>query len=265
MTQRWRIVLEYDGTAFEGWQIQPGRRTIQGEVEAALATILGHPAPVRVSGRTDSGVHAEGQVAAFDAQVERSETAIRAGLNTALPPDLACIRAERVNADFDPRRWAWGKTYRYTWLDRPARSPLRRYRAWHVRALDVEAMRVASLYLLGTHDFSTFRASGCGAAHPVREITAISVGRIGDQVQLEVQGHGFLRHMVRIIAGTLTDVGHGKRGSDWVLDVLNARDRTQGGRTAPAHGLTLVEVRYGEGLPPWSKAPSEELVPDDEE
>lgn len=254
MTQRWRIVLEYDGTDFEGWQIQPGRRTIQGELEAALARILGHPSPVLVSGRTDAGVHAEGQVAAFDAAVERSADAIRAGLNGELPPDLACVRAEPAVPDFDPRRWAWGKTYRYTWLDRPSRSPLRRRRAWHVRPLDEEAMRPGAAHLLGVHDFSSFRAAGCGAAHPVREVAAISVHRVGDEVRLEVKGHGFLRHMVRIIAGTLTEVGLHKRDPSWVLDVLRANDRSWAGRTAPAQGLTLVEVRYGEGPPPWSLA-----------
>lgn len=254
MPVRWRIVLEYEGTRFEGWQVQPGRRTVHGEVAGALERLLGHPVELLVSGRTDAGVHAEGQAAAFDAVVVRTPRAIRDGLNAHLPDDVACVSAEEVDSAFDPRAWSWGKLYRYRWLDRPARSPLRQARVWHVRGrLDEAAMHVAAEALLGRHDFSAFRAAGCGAKHAVREITAIEVVREADEVRLDVRGNGFLRHMVRIVAGTLAEVGQGRQPPAWVADVLGSRDRAAAGRTAPARGLTLVAVTYGDGPPPWTR------------
>jgi tRNA pseudouridine38-40 synthase len=252
---RWKIVLEYHGAGFDGWQLQPGRRTIQGVVEEAAAKLLGHEVRVAASGRTDAGVHAEGQVASFVTDVPRDERAVREGFNHFLPEDVACVGAERVPDHFDPRHWAWGKRYRYTWVDRPARSPLRRDRAWHVRKLDHERMAEAARCLVGRHDFSSFRAAGCAAKDPVREMEAWDVTRRGDEVHLEARGHGFLRHMVRIVAGTLTQVGLGKRDPAWVAEVLAARDRTVGGLTAPAHGLTLVSVTYTDSPPPWISYP----------
>jgi tRNA pseudouridine38-40 synthase len=249
---RWRIVLEYDGTGFVGWQWQPEGRTIQGVVEQALAKFLGHESRVTVSGRTDAGVHAEGQVASFDAVPDREPFEVRNALNALLPHDVACVRAERAPADFDPRGWSWGKVYRYRYLDRSARSALLRTRAWHVRSLDDRAMHAAAACLAGAHDFTSFRSAGCLANHPNRVMESFSVTRDGDVVTLEARGQGFLRHMVRIIAGTLAEVGHGKRPPEWVADVLAARDRTLAGQTAPPHGLTLVSVDIRDAPPPWS-------------
>lgn len=245
MAVRWRLVLEYDGADFAGWAVQPGQRTIQGELQAALAQLLGHPVTVAVSGRTDAGVHAERQVAAFDTTSVRERKNILRGLSSLLPDDVAAVDAGVVPASFDPRRDAKRKHYRYVWLDRRERSPLRRRRVWWVRRpLDVEAMDRAAAHILGTHDFSSFRATKCDATHPRRTIPCLDVTRVGDEVHLNAYGHGFLRHMVRIIAGTLTDVGRGRRDPAWLAEVLAARDRAAAGRTAPACGLTLVSVSY---------------------
>jgi tRNA pseudouridine38-40 synthase len=242
---RFRLTLEYDGTDFVGWEVQPGQRSIQGEVERALARILGHPVRVAVSGRTDSGVHALGQVAAFTTTASRSATTVRDGLNALLPPDVACRHAELVVPDFDPRRHARTKHYRYRWLDSKVPSPLRRGRVYWIRTgLCATSMDEAALSLAGTHDFATFRAAGCGAATTVRTIPTWRVRRVDDEVQLDVWGHGFLRHMVRIVAGTLTEVGRGARSPAWVAQALHARRRAAAGPTAPACGLALVSVTY---------------------
>jgi tRNA pseudouridine38-40 synthase len=252
--QRWKLVLEYDGTDFVGWEVQPGHRSVQGAIEEALAGLLGHPVRVSVSGRTDAGVHALAQVASVRTPVRRSARAMRDGLNARLPADVACVRAEGVPLDFDPRRGAREKHYRYTFLDRPARSPLRRDRAWHLRRpLDAGAMHEAAQALVGTHDFAAFRASGCGARSTVRTLPGWRVVRRDSEIHLDVRGHGFLRHMIRIVAGSLVEVGLGRRPVGWMARVLEGRDRTAAGPTAPARGLCLVSVRYPE-LPPGPDA-----------
>ncbi|MCO4744618.1 MAG: tRNA pseudouridine(38-40) synthase TruA [Proteobacteria bacterium] len=249
---RFAIRVEYVGTAFSGWQVQPGERTVQLVIEQALERLVQHPTRVTVSGRTDSGVHALGQVASFVTTASRSARAVRDGLNANLPSDVAVVDAWEVPEAFDPRRWSWGKHYRYRWLNRPSRSPMRADHTWHQRrVLDVEAMKVAASHLVGRHDFTSFRAAGCAAAHPIREVTRVEVARHDDEVWLDVWGNGFLRHMVRIVAGTLTEVGRGAETSEWVRAVLQAKDRDQAARTAPAAGLCLIEVRYEEGPPPW--------------
>jgi len=245
--RRFRLTLEYDGADFVGWEVQPGQRSVQGEVERALARVVGHPVRVAVSGRTDSGVHALGQVAAFTTSADRSPATVRSALNALLPDDVACSRAELVALDFDPRRQARTKHYRYRWLDSSVRSPLRRGLVHRVRSpLDADAMHEGALALCGTHDFASFRAAGCSAATTVRTIPRWQVHRVADEVHLEVWGHGFLRHMVRIAAGTLGEVGRGARPPAWVGQVLAARSRPAAGPTAPACGLTLVSVTYEE-------------------
>lgn len=217
-------------------------------MEAALAAMAGHAVAVTASGRTDSGVHALAQVISFDLAVERPAHAVRDGMNAHLPDDVACVEASLAPAGFDARRWVLRKRYRYVWLDRRARSPWWAGTAWHhSRRLDADAMDRAAQALVGRHDFTTFRAAGCGAAHAVRTIERASVRREGDRVLFDVEGNGFLRHMVRIIAGTLTDVGLGSRPEDGVATALVSRQRKAAGRTAPAHGLTLMEVVYGDG------------------
>lgn len=248
---RWRATLQHHGRDFVGWQVQPEGRSVQAVLEAALEAFCGAAVTAHASGRTDAGVHALGQVVHFDLPVRRSAASVRDGLNAHLPDDVAVIDAAPVPADFDARRWVLRKRYRYAWLDRRARSPLLADRAWHLgRALDVDAMTAAAAALVGRHDFSAFRAAGCGAAHAERLIQDVAVAREGELVVLDVVGNGFLRHMVRIVAGTLTDVGLGRRPPGWVAEVLAGRDRALAGKTAPAHGLTLVEVTYGDGPNP---------------
>jgi len=248
---RIKLVLEYDGTDFAGWQAQPDHRSVQGVLERALAELLGARARVEAAGRTDAGVHAEGQVAAFSTDRELPLKAYARGLNGLLPPDVAVVAAEEVPADFDPRRWAQGKRYRYRISNRPVRSPLRRRSAWELfGVLDLEAMRAAAPALVGRHDFSAFRAADCEAAHARREIRTLAIeGASSADVTIEVEGTAFLKHMVRNIAGTLVEVGRGRRPPAWVAEVLGSKDRNRAGPTAPAHGLTLVEVLYGQGRP----------------
>lgn len=250
MPVRWRIDLEYEGSGFVGWQLQPDGRSVQGVVEAALEQLLGHPARLYSAGRTDTGVHAEQQVAVFDTHVTRTPRGIVGGLNGLLPEDVSCLIAVEVDAGFDPRRAPHTKRYRYRWLDRRVRSPLRRGRTWHHRQpLDAEAMDRAARQLEGQHDFSAFRAVGCAAAHAVRTIEGCRVVRQGDEVHLVVDGTGFLRHMIRIVAGSLTEVGLGRRPPEWLREVLESRRRQLAGPTAPAHGLTLERITYLDAWP----------------
>lgn len=245
---RLKLTLEYDGTAYVGWQIQPNGRSLQATVEHALSQLLKEKVAVRVAGRTDAGVHAEGQVVSFCTDKRLPLKAYLQGLGSLLPDDIAVVDAREVPDDFDPRHWAVGKRYRYLISNRPVRSPLRRRTHWELFApLDVGQMATASVHLIGRHDFSAFRAADCNAAHPVREIHRILIDGAGAELAITVDGTAFLKHMVRNLVGTLVEVGKGRRSPDWVAQVLASRDRTQAGPTAPAHGLTLVEVRYGEG------------------
>ena len=242
---RWRLDLEYDGTHFAGWQIQPGERTIQGVLEDALEALCTHAVRVGSAGRTDAGVHALQQVASFETHVQRSPKGVVGGLNTHLPDDVAVLDAQVVPDAFDPRRTPHTKQYRYRWLDRLPRSPLRHDAVWHVRrSLDVAAMADALPCLLGEHDFTSFRAAGCSAKHPVRIVEGARVERRGDEVVFEVEGRAFLRHMVRNLAGTLNEIGRGKYPPGHLDEVLAARDRSAAGATAPARGLTLAWIQY---------------------
>lgn len=253
---RYRLTLEYDGGAFQGWQAQsdapmpgvPGdvvARTLQGTLEATLERIMGHPLRVHAAGRTDAGVHAKGQVVRFDSEREIPLQRLRNALNGLLAPDMACIEADLAPPDFDPRRWKHTKQYRYRWLDRIAPSPLRARTVWHLRhPLDVPAMAEGAAFCLGKHDFSCFRASGCASDHPIRTVERCDVLRVEDEVHLVVEGTGFLRHMIRNLAGSLAEVGKGKRPPGWIADLLEGRDRQRAGRTAPASGLTLEWIRY---------------------
>jgi len=245
---RVKLTLEYDGTEFVGWQVQPNGRSVQAVVEGALAQLLGEPVRVAVAGRTDSGVHALGQVAAFSAPRALPLKAYAMGLNGHLPPDVAVVAAEEVPDGFDPRRWSLGKRYRYLISNRRGRSPLRRRTHWELFApLDAEAMRAGARALVGRHDFSAFRAADCQAPHAVREVRALEVAAEGDVLLVEVEGTAFLKHMVRNLVGSLVEVGKGRQPAGWVAEVLASKDRTLAGPTAPAHGLCLVEVKMGGG------------------
>jgi tRNA pseudouridine38-40 synthase len=244
---RIRLTLEYDGTDFVGWQRQLNGRSVQEVVERALAELLGGPVRVDAAGRTDAGVHALGQVVAFTAPRSLPAKAYLRGLSGILPADVAVVSAEEVPEDFDPRRWATGKRYRYLVVRRPVRAPLLRRTHWEVFApLDVPAMRAAAPALLGTQDFSSFQAFDCEAPHPRRTLRELALFEEGEVLRFELEGTAFLRHMVRNIVGSLVDVGRGKHPPSWIAEVLAARDRRLAGPTAPAHGLTLVEVTYGQ-------------------
>jgi tRNA pseudouridine38-40 synthase len=245
---RVRLTLEYDGTDFVGWQRQPNGRSVQEVLETALAELLRAPVPTAAAGRTDAGVHALGQVVAFDAPRALPSKAYVRGLSSLLPGDVAVVAADEVPDDFDPRRWATGKRYRYLISRRPFRAPLLRRTHWEVfSSLDVESMQIASAALLGTHDFSSFRAADCEAPHPRRTLRELELQTVGHILRIEVEGTAYLKHMVRNIVGSLVEVGRGRRVPGWIAEVLAARDRTLAGPTAPAHGLTLVEVTYGDG------------------
>ena len=238
-------MLEYDGSGFAGWQQQAHGRTVEAELKRALRTITGEAITVYAAGRTDAGAHAEGQVANFQTDGRLTPARLVAALNARLPEDVAVLSAELVPDDFHARYSARWRRYRYRYLDRPVRTALERGRCWHVREhLDVAAMSEAARALIGKHDWTSY----CSASEPpdarVREMRSASVVRRGGFVELELVAEGFLRGLARSIAGALAEVGRGKRPPEWVGQVLQARDRRQAPRTAPAGGLTLMEVIY---------------------
>ena len=240
-----RLVVEYDGTGLHGWQRQLNGATVQQHLEEALAQIVQHEVSVTGASRTDAGVHARGQVVAFATERQIPLHGFRRGLNSLLPEQNAVREATEGDETFHPRHSATGKHYRYTLLVRPDRSPLWRDRAWHLSdALDLDAMRAGASHLVGEHDFAAFRAAGCTAKTTVRRIESIVISRDADLVRIDLHGNAFLRQMVRIIVGTLVEVGVGKRPPTQVAEIMASLDRTQAGITAPAHGLELVEVRY---------------------
>ena len=252
-----RLIVEYDGTSLCGWQRQANGPTVQGHLEEALARLLSHDAPVIGASRTDAGVHARGQVASFRTARPIPLHGIRRGLNSLLPRQIAVRDAAEVPDDFHPRFSATGKHYRYTILARPDRSPRWRDRAWHhPEPLSIEAMAAAAAPLLGEHDFAAFRAAGCTAATTTRRIDAIDLSLSAllpapdpELLVIDVRGNAFLRNMVRILVGTLAEVGAGRRPAGQVAEILASRDRTRAGITAPAHGLELMEVRYDGARP----------------
>jgi tRNA pseudouridine38-40 synthase len=250
-----RLVVEYDGTGLSGWQRQANGPTVQGHLEQALAKLLQHEVAVTGASRTDAGVHARAQVASFRTERPIPLHGIRRGLNSLLPPEIAVHEASEVGDDFHPRFSATGKHYRYAILAAPDRSPRWRMRAWHVpEPLDLEAMRAGAAHLLGEHDFAAFRAAGCTANTTTRRVDTIDLGQLAGEpvLAVDVRGNAFLRNMVRILVGTLVEVAQGRRPPAQVAEILESRDRTKAGITAPAHGLELVEVRY-DGVRPVVK------------
>jgi tRNA pseudouridine38-40 synthase len=242
-----RLVLEYDGSEFAGWQSQAqGERTVQATLAAALAEIAGTPVYVAGAGRTDAGVHAEGQVAAVTLETRLDAATLLRALNAHLPRDLAVVACAVARDGFDPRREAKGKLYRYdVWNGRVA-SPLRRRRFHYVQGpLDLAAMQAAAAQLVGRHDFASFQAAGSAITETVRTLHRLELaGQAGGEVTFLVAGDGFLRHMVRNLVGTLLEIGSGRRPAGSMPALLAAHDRTQAGPTAPARGLTLVRVDY---------------------
>lgn len=257
--------IEYDGTAYVGWQRQHSGPGIQASVEAALAAVADEPVEAVCAGRTDTGVHATGQVVHFDTRAARSSRGWLLGINANLPADVNATWATPVADDFHARFSALSRTYRYLILNRLVRSALFRHRAWWVHeSLDVGAMQAAADHLLGEHDFSAFRASGCQAATATRHILSMAVRRSGPWVSLTVTANAFLQHMVRNITGSLVAVGRGDRPPGWVGEVLRSGDRRNAGAAAPAHGLTLAAVSYPDrfGVPAADADTSEIYVYD---
>jgi tRNA pseudouridine38-40 synthase len=237
--------IEYDGTAYNGWQRVESGIGVQERVEEALSRVADEPIEAVCAGRTDAGVHASAQVAHFDTRAERSPRSWVLGANSHLPPDINALWAVEVPDDFHARYSATARTYRYLILNRATRSALWRDRAWWLhRPLDLEAMRAAARRLIGEHDFSAFRAAGCQAKTPRRELQSIELRREGVWVTVDVRANAFLQHMVRNIVGLLVEIGTGDQSPEWASRVLESRDRREGGVTAPAHGLTLVAVHY---------------------
>jgi tRNA pseudouridine38-40 synthase len=240
-----KVVLEYDGAGFAGWQQQARGRTVEAELKKALLEVTGAEHKVYAAGRTDAGAHAEGQVVSFHTESRISPQRLVGALNARLPDDVAVLSAEAVPEDFHARYSARWRRYRYRYRDRPTRTALGRGRCWHVRGgLDVDAMSEAARALVGRHDWTSF----CSASEPlearVREMRSARVVRRGEFVELELVAEGFLRGLARSIAGALAEVGRARRPPEWVGKVLRARDRRQAPRTAPAGGLTLMEVIY---------------------
>ena len=250
--------IEYDGRHFCGWQSQPDGCGVQDALERALAGICGQRVRVTAAGRTDSGVHASAQVAHFDTTVARPLTAWVRGTNTALPTGAAVLWAHPVATDFHARFSATGRTYTYLMLDRPSRPGLSHGRVgWFHRALDIPPMRAAAACLIGTHDFSAFRAAECQADSPVRELRLLDIDRRGELIVFRVTANAFLQRMVRNIIGALVYVGKGKHEPAWVGEVLAGRDRARGAPTFSAAGLYLSAVEYDTA---WGLPPTQSLI-----
>ncbi|MDO5101461.1 MAG: tRNA pseudouridine(38-40) synthase TruA [Lautropia sp.] len=249
--QRWVCGLSYDGRHYCGWQKQPVvpglKPSVQMTVEAALSAVAGEPVDIRCAGRTDAGVHALEQVIEFAVGVDRPTTAWVRGANAHLPDDVAMRWAVPLppEADFDARFSARARTYWYLLIDSPVAPPLWQGRAgWTHRPLDVDAMQVAVEPLIGTHDFSSFRAAECQAASPVRTLESWRIERHGAFILMSLTANAFLHHMVRNLVGSLVYVGDGRRPSEWLAEVLAARSRQAAAPTFAAGGLYLRSVRY---------------------
>lgn len=245
-----KLTIAYDGTAYVGWQRQENGTSIQQLIEKAVAPfVAGAPGPV-VNGasRTDAGVHALGQVASVLVPFSHPTDAIQRALNIRLPTDIRVLSVDDVPQTFHARIDARGKRYRYRIAVGRVVLPANRWFVWHVPApLDIDAMRDAARPLVGAHDFAAFQATGSAVTDTRRVIRRLEIDAAGDELHIEVEGDGFLRHMVRIIVGSLVDVGVGSRGRDWLVSALEGRDRRAAGRTAPASGLVLEQVFYDPG------------------
>lgn len=244
-----RLTIEYDGTCYSGWQRQPNGLAVQQIIEEALFQLLEEKVDLRSSGRTDAGVHARGMAAAFQTASNLPLKAFVDGTNRFLPPDIAIQEATEVPSGFKPIGDALAKHYRYTILVTKVRSPLRRFHAWHLREeLDLEAMRTAAVNFIGQHDFAAFRASNCAAKTTIRRIDSVEITREGDAIIIDVVGGGFLKNMVRVMVGTLVDIGRKRFTPGHITWLLLNGDRKKAGATAPACGLCLIKVYYPENI-----------------
>lgn len=246
---RYKLTVEYDGTPYNGWQKQDGQPTVQASLEAALAQFANAPVETVCAGRTDAGVHARGQVVHVDLPVERKPFNICEGLNVILlPQPIAVVAAEEVSPEFHARFDAKQRHYLYRIINRSSRLALDATRAWHqFRPMDLDAMRDAATHLVGKHDFTTFRSSACQAKDPVKTIDSIRIAqreKNPEQIMIYVSARSFMHNQVRNMVGTLMQVAIGKWQPIQVKEALEAKDRTKGGPTAPAHGLYFMQVDY---------------------
>ena len=251
--------IEYDGSGFSGWQMQKkGIRTVQGELEKALSIVANEPIQVVCAGRTDTGVHATGQVVNFDTSAVRGERAWLFGVNTHLPDDVASLWSCEVNQDFSARFSATSRQYRYVILNRLGRSAAFHSKVtWRHGVINEQAMHEAAQALVGEHDFSSFRSSSCQADHAIRNIHYINVSRKGEFIYIDIKANALLHLMVRNIAGSLLMIGQDEQAVDWMQALLQLKDRTQAGPTASAQGLYMVKVNYPQntGIPEYCFVP----------
>jgi len=257
------LCIEYDGSRYSGWQRQNHSICVQEKVESAVSLVADEPVAVVASGRTDAGVHALQQCVHFETTSHREDKAWVLGVNANLPSDISIRSVTRVSEDFHARYSTIDRTYRYLILNCSARSALHHQRVAVVhQPLDESRMWSAAQCLVGEHDFSSFRAAGCQARHARREITSIEVRRRNELVELQVCGNAFLHNMVRIIVGSLLQIGSGAESEDWLASVLAQRDRTRAGKTAAASGLYFLGPSYHSryGIPHWRDAIHIELL-----
>lgn len=250
--KRVRMVVSYDGTAYRGWQLQPKGITTEEVLNRELTALLKEPISVIGASRTDSGVHARGNIVVFDTENRMPADKICFALNQRLPEDIRVQRSEEVPADWHPRKANCTKTYEYKVLNRKISMPLERlYAHFCYFNLDLDKMREAAAYLVGEHDFKSFCTVRTQAEETVRTIYSLDITKQEDMITIRISGSGFLYNMVRIIAGTLLEVGMGAYPPEHMEEILDARDRQAAGRTAPARGLTLVSMEYQKELPDW--------------
>jgi len=245
-----RLLLEYGGSPYGGWQQQRGRKTIQSELQSALYAVTGEHPVLHVASRTDAGVHASGQVLNFRIHSDLEARRFAPALNFHLPATISVHRSDEVSLDFHARHDAAAKRYRYRIYRGPQPAALERERSWHIRqAIDVETMTKGAACLIGEKDFNAFRSTQCAAAHARRHMYSIDIIKtarppVGETIEILFHANAFCRYMCRILAGTLIEVGQGKRAADSIETILQGRDRRRAGVTAPPRGLTLVEVLY---------------------
>ena len=243
--KRVKLVVAYDGTNYRGWQIQNNGETIESMLNRAISSLTGEDIHVMGSSRTDSGVHAMGNVAVFDTEARMAADKFSYALNQRLPEDIRIQMSEEVEPDFHPRYCDSEKTYEYRILNRKFPVPTERlYSYFYHYKLDVDKMREATSYLIGRHDFASFCGSGAQVKTTIRTVTGIEVFRDGDIVTIRVSGTGFLYNMVRIISGTLIEIGNGQYPPERMQKILDAKDRSAAGPTAPAQGLTLMGIQF---------------------
>ena len=255
------IGVSYDGSRFDGWQSQTSGNTVQDHLERALAAVEDMPVRVVAAGRTDAGVHAVAQVAHFDCDAEREESAWIRGANSHLPPEVAVQWAIPVAGEFHARFSALARSYRYVLYNHAVRHAVSsRHVGWYHRPLDLANMKAAAAFLLGEHDFSAFRSSECQAKTPVRRMETASVRKHGPYVLFDFTANAFLHHMIRNLVGCLVYVGKGKHSPSWMTELLESRDRRLAAPTMSAAGLYLAAVRYD---PRWSLPAFARMMPFD--